>query len=381
MAHNLAQFITLTQNEQPSCQNLTATSTTKNDNPNSNDGNVNAVPKHSATREILNEAMEQHLQKQQTAKRNQISPSTVSKPYQVSFDEFVSMVRRQLQVSAEKQRSYALEADQKKSLWLEVKERRLTSSQFGSAAEHNTYQSMAQLLAAKLWPKAFNNKFMAYGSKYEAVANYVFQKFLRCNASTLLQLRRADPRTTILTPEQVLTKFVPDNDTLNAFREYENASVNHHQLKQSCVDTSQKNLSIPYDDASTPVTALQIVVSRTPGEEFLGFSPDGVIVENGNYGGLEIKCPSSTKKIPNYIPHAHYDQMQGTMYISGFTFYYYVVYTPEYTLIRKLTYDKHYCETILAPCFHNFFKHYLKALYYKHCGVLKDGEISPAIRL
>jgi hypothetical protein len=375
MAHNLAQFITPTISDKID----------KIDKIKTEQDKVEILLKSNPTREILDDAMERHREKRDQAIANATSPGNAKVTqvqYRITFEDFKAMVRQQLTVSAEQQRVYATEANQKSSQWLEVKERRLTSSQFGSAAEHNTYQTMMQLLVSKLWPKPFNNKFMAYGSKYEAVANYVFQKFMRCNARTLLQLRKVDPRTHVMSPTEALERFKPDAPTLDAFRQYESSSVKMHALKQSDLITKvSEPMTVPYDSASTPVTALQVVVSRTPGEEFLGFSPDGVIVENGNYGGLEIKCPSSTKKIPNYIPHAHYDQMQGTMYISGFTFYYYVVYTPEYTLIRKLTYDKHYCETMLVPCFHNFFKHYVRALYYKHCGLLKEGEISPAVTL
>lgn len=382
MAHNFTSFID-TQNVVGIQNDLVQDTVTPSN-----------APQKSVTREILDTALEQHkieYQKKYGVTNVVRSPSekflpgiensSMAAAYRITYEQFESMVKQQLLVTVDMQRKYATEANQKSSQWLEVKERRLTSSQFGSAAEHNTYETMTQLLAKKLWPKPFNNKFMAYGSKYEAVANYVFQKFMRCNAATLLDLRKTDPRTTVLTPEQALKRFRPDPQTLQAFRDYEVESVEHHNLKQSDKESQKENLTVPYDEASTPVTALQVVVSRTPGEEYLGFSPDGVVLENGQLGGLEIKCPSSTKQIPNYIPHAHYDQMQGTMYISGFTFYYYVVYTPEYTLVRKLVYDKHYCESILVPCFRNFFKHYMRALYYKHCGLLKDGEISPAVTL
>lgn len=88
---------------------------------------------------------------------------------------------------------------------------------------------------------------------------------------------------------------------------------------------------------------------------WLGFSPDGIIrvkdpKDETKYklGGIEIKCPYK-KKIPTHIPHAHWDQMQGSMALSGLTFYYYIVYTPWYTCIRRIEYDNAYWTKILFP--------------------------------
>lgn len=356
-----------------------------------------ATVKKNPTREILDEYFDElknanaaasalSISKSQQGNVNDTSLTAiaarkrpVSHP-QLTFDEFKVLVLKQLEIGPDLQKLYATAANQKSSQWLEVKERRLTSSQFGASAEHNTYQTAEQLLKSKLWPTRFNNAHMAFGTKYENVAKYVFEKFLRANAETLIWIRKQDPLKYTMPSKECLTKFKPDAGTLQAFKQYE-LQTRHLQNRplSETTNSTTSAIGVPYDQYCTPTSSLQVVVSMI--DPWLGFSPDGVVLEDGKLGGLEIKCPG-TQVIPTYIPHSHYDQMQGTMYIAGWEFYYYVVYTPEFTLIRKLIYDKKYCETILYPRMKDWYmNHYVRALWHKHCGRLEDGECEPMLRL
>lgn len=245
----------------------------------------------------------------------------------MTFEEFKQMKLKSLAVTPEQQKIHATTSHQKGEDWHRAKEERLSSSQFGSSAKHNVYHSsLSQLISDKLWPKRLSNSAMEYGSTYEEVARCLFERYMK--------------------------------------------KIRSFGSEQS---------SLKYSLQDIKVAPLQFVISLTDG--WLGFSPDGVVWDQGEIGGLEIKCPHR-QKIPYYIPHAHYDQMQGTMYIAGWKFYYYVVYTPRFTLIRKIMYDETYCKKILFPAMENFYmKHYLPSLYYKHLGLIKEGQIQPPIKV
>ena len=65
--------------------------------------------------------------------------------------------------------------------------------------------------------------------------------------------------------------------------------------------------------------------------DFLGCSPDGLI---GDVGGIEVKCPQSAKHIDNLLsvvcPKEYYDQIQGSLYITGRLWWDFVSYNPNF---------------------------------------------------
>lgn len=281
----------------------------------------------------------------------------------ISFEEFKLQTLKNLQITPAEQKMFATGAMQKGPAWFEAKEKRLTSSQFGAAAQHNTYSSRSALLKDKLWPKKFSSAATEYGSTYEEVCRSVFEKFMQLKNCKTEQAR-----------QQVRLVYKKINDQL---------------LNPNANTKNDKEHVVQYDAHDLKVSSLQVVICLLRG--WLGFSPDGVVEETNvsptgvvtkSLGGLEIKCPSS-KKIPiTCIPHAHYDQVQQSCAIAGWKFYYYVVYHPRYTLIRKLEYDEEYATKILYPKLEEFYmNHYLKSLYWKFCGKLEPDQTQPAIKL
>lgn len=70
-------------------------------------------------------------------------------------------------------------------------------------------------------------------------------------------------------------------------------------------------------------------------------SPDGLI---GDAGGLEIKCPGSAEHIKylvdNKVPTKYYQQVQGSLYVTGRDYWYFFSYYPGLKpLIIKATPD------------------------------------------
>lgn len=72
-----------------------------------------------------------------------------------------------------------------------------------------------------------------------------------------------------------------------------------------------------------------------------GFSPDGLIV--GEKQGLEIKCPKATTQVPRMLaepalPGAYFQQVQGSLFISGYDRWYFFSYYPGLKPVQVTVY-------------------------------------------
>lgn len=301
----------------------------------------------------------------------------------LSLQEFKELHLNQLKVTPQQQKEFATGAIQKSKQWLELKEKRLTSSQFGAAAYHDSYKTPQQLLKEKLWPAAGGIKGAAldWGNCYEDVAKYKFEQFMK--VWTLgQQCKRAGKSKDEIEKAQ--------NDMIQTIQKYEAPffqSPAPAGMLASASTTSTASGStkltryIPYSKNDIQVTSIQVVVSLP--DPWLGFSPDGVVQEpDGSLSGLEIKCPYSQVLTARGAPHSHYDQMQMSGYINQFKYYYYFQYTPKFSLLRRFTVDYEYCERILKPKLQSWYMdQYIPGLYYKLNGMTKPGETVPSLDL
>ena len=108
------------------------------------------------------------------------------------------------------------------------------------------------------------------------------------------------------------------------------------------------------------VKEIGILISKK--YNFLGFSPDGLV---GNDGMIEIKCPYKI-----YYPllkegkiwDSHIAQIQGGLFLCKRKWCDYVVYghSNQEIYIKKIYYDEKYCNEILLPSLLNFYEKYLK---------------------
>lgn len=109
---------------------------------------------------------------------------------------------------------------------------------------------------------------------------------------------------------------------------------------------------------------------------WLGMSPDGVFVEKGIRGLLEIKCPFR-KKFYGRIPMYYYDQIQFGMWVLKCKFCDFVVYTPTQTKIERFTYNAGYVEEFLIERVDRFyFNRYMPLFLLQEMNMLQEGEVT-----
>jgi putative phage-type endonuclease len=109
---------------------------------------------------------------------------------------------------------------------------------------------------------------------------------------------------------------------------------------------------------------------------WFGYSPDGLIWENGIPGLLEIKCPFK-KEFYKVISPFYFDQVQLGMFISKRSYCDFVVFTPQQTSIERFVFNEPYVTNFLIPRSNDFyFRKYLPLLIAKEKGWLAHGECS-----
>lgn len=314
----------------------------------------------------------------------------------LTFEQFKQKHLEQLQVTPAQQQQYAVGGIQKSKLWFELKEKRLTSSQFGAAAYHDSYSNPKALLKTKLWPSSGGLKAPAldWGNCYENVAKYSLEKFLKIylanngkaggNSNAVVTVANgaasASSAAAVASAGAAINASLNTGSVANQVKELiRNFENNFFDAQTGKTKPNANERLIPYSGADYKVTSLQVVVSLA--DPWLGFSPDGVVREpDGSLSGLEIKCPYSQVVAGRGAPHSHYDQMQMSGFIGGFKNYYYLQYHPRYSLLRRFKIDHDYCENVLLPKLKTFYMdQYLPSLYFKVNGRLQPGETTPSL--
>jgi putative phage-type endonuclease len=111
---------------------------------------------------------------------------------------------------------------------------------------------------------------------------------------------------------------------------------------------------------------------------WFGASPDGCVhMRNGKLRGLEIKCPFR-KEIYPYCPAYYYAQMMGTAGLLGLQSYYFVVWTPDKTLVEEYEFHRDYFTNVMIPTMEKFyFERYLPLAILKDKNLLPEDSILP----
>lgn len=231
---------------------------------------------------------------------------------------------QQLQVTPD-QVQEIIQIPQRSEEWKKWRMGRLTASNFGAAAGHNPYSNKRQLLKNSLWNDFKGNLATEYGNKNEEVVAKIYEKFMN--------------------------KFVKTPATPNAL-----------------VESYYPGL---------------IICEKLP---WLAVSPDGLpLFQDSDSMAvrflLEIKCPFK-KELYAIIPHYYYDQIQGIMALLQLPFCDFVVWTPSMTQIRRYAFDPSYWQQVLFPRLETFYmEEYLPRLIMKQEGILKEGELEPALEV
>lgn len=123
----------------------------------------------------------------------------------------------------------------------------------------------------------------------------------------------------------------------------------------------EPNARILYEKENN-VTVKQVGILISKIYDFLGFSPDGLVGEDGM---IEIKCPKKIYTILskyNKIWGSHYAQIQGGLFLFGRKWCDYVVYGYEEKEImtKRIYFNKKFCENTLLPSLIKFNEEYLK---------------------
>lgn len=247
-------------------------------------------------------------------------------------------VRQSIQMTREEICNIA-KAPQRSPLWFQARSHRLTASNFGSAVGHNPYTNPDKLLATMLWNIKFpSNAATEYGTVNEDKARNLYMNYRR-------QFENIDH---LLSPETEATK---------------------------------KKLTVEEYNLLIPLTL-----------QYFGFSPDGIVWENGKPFLMEIKCTYS-RKFYGRIPLYYYDQITGAMALSryipeeilnnssgstGLPFCDFVVMTPNYTCVQRYTFNETYWDNLLFPKMTEwYFQRYIPRVIMKDAGQLKEGHIDP----
>ena len=258
-------------------------------------------------------------------------PQTSRQQRVVKFKLFKLSYLKSLAIDRQTQVHYLITLAQKSSSWITSRGCRITGSQVGAILNHNPYETPSAVLQGKIWPTSFSNAFTEYGQKYEDVAVYKFMEFMStkgaASAAGGLSASGASSATNVSPIKFAKVQFI-----------------------------------CPF---KMPWTA---------------FSPDGILLINGILGLLEIKCPGKLK-LTRHIMHAYYDQIQWSMGIAGLEYTYFVMYTPWYTCIRKVLFNKEYFYFMVMKAYQFFTKDLLVAQFYKDLGLLKQGQTQPSVML
>lgn len=140
------------------------------------------------------------------------------------------------------------------------------------------------------------------------------------------------------------------------------------QIENMAYGTKYEPLARKYYEQTYKITVTELGVCVPKWNSMLGFSPDGIVGEDGM---IEIKCPKkmyqpllkshSRTEIPNHIWRTHYDQMIGGMAILGRKYCDYIVFCPEekQVYVERVPFNQKYWETELYPAIQKFISKFL----------------------
>lgn len=241
--------------------------------------------------------------------------------YNLSYEAIEFL--RAMSVTPEEQRDIMAHG-QRTTQWLKSRSCRITASRFAAAAGHCKYNSKKKILKDMIWGSTFKgNSATEWGNTHEDVAAKLYENYM-------------DPK--------------------NPRGHYRNSDQPNRTFS-----TSYPNLCVPREFP------------------WAGVSPDGFVNDNGQLGGLEIKCPFRKKLYP-VIPLTYYDQIQGSMGFLGLKFWDFIVWTPDVFQVRRFEFDEEYWTTDLFPKLEEFYMvHFLPAMIHKQHGRLTRGSIVPLL--
>lgn len=219
---------------------------------------------------------------------------------------------------------------QRTTQWLKSRSCRITASRFAGAVGHCPYNKTTKILCDMLWGSKFRgNAATEWGNNHEDVAAKLYEEYM-------------DP---------------------------ENPNGHYsEQVKNTPFGSKKLTFKVTYPNLCVP--------RQFP---WAGVSPDGFVNDNGQRGGLEIKCPFKKKLYP-VIPPTYFDQIQGSMGFLGLKFWDFVVWTPDNFQVRRYEFDEEYWKTELFPKLENFYMvHFLPAMIHKQHGRLSRGSIIPML--
>lgn len=248
---------------------------------------------------------------------------------------------------------------QRSDEWKQARGKRLTASNFGTAAGHNEHTTPDAFLLQLLWPELEQYRFEGnqctrWGTFFETLA---------CSEYTVFRQRE--------------------------WRDMHMAQLRRGELLPHGVTEMSEVLRVEHSG---------LIVN--PAAPWLGVSPDGLVhakdPDTGEdvCGLLEIKAPwsmtiyetqdkyatSKYKGIPAGIPPYYYDQIIGVMALAGLPWADFCVWTPSALSVRRYVFDEAYWLGTLLPKLEAFyFERYVPALQLKEAGKLRPGELSPTL--
>eukprot|EP00466_Bigelowiella_natans_P001704 jgi/Bigna1/78528/fgenesh1_pg.55_\ len=217
--------------------------------------------------------------------------------------------------------------------WIKARQFRLTASTFGAAAGHNRYSTPKQLVERLLRREHISSPAMDWGNEHErdAEAAYTMRRMSQFEAA-----RRA--RLSLRPHSHHNGPFV---DTAASDAADERLIIEHPGL---CIHPEK-----PWLAASPDGYIKEILSPETPHIRGIGEDGEEEALQTSQLGIVEYKCPYSQRErraasvAPFYrrmrqpsgiiapIPPYYFDQIQGTMAVTGREWCDFVVWTPSQT--------------------------------------------------
>lgn len=200
--------------------------------------------------------------------------------------------------------------EQRSKEWFEKRKYLLTASNFAACAVNNKYTTYKALLEKLITPSYYTNKAIQWGVDNEDNAAEAYTQYMKHQKKNECMSIFSLMKEKTKLPDQLCKKII--------------IMSGKAQFK---VCLSGLNISSQYN--------------------YLGCSPDLLVVENGKRGGGEIKCPFG--KMYDQTPPHYYDQIQGTMNLLQLEFYDFIVWKPDALEIKRYKPDTQYWEEYLFP--------------------------------
>lgn len=217
--------------------------------------------------------------------------------------------------------------DQRQEEWQVARRGRITGSRIGALAGKNKYCSPQQLLREWLYVPVEDNAAMKHGRDNEDTARSYYKDFkMRQN-----------------TPNKVVVEFAEQPSYIPP--EYRHVDIQP-------VDPNEAS-DLPY--------AIRVDVRGLyvhPEKGYLAYSSDGEVTETDDRGLLEVKCPFR-KPYPE-CPEMYYCQCLLGMYMFGYKWVDFCVWTPQETTITRLPFNEDYFfECVLRPAEDAYFNEFI----------------------